>query len=136
VRAGIGVDQWMTSWAAGKNTWLTSFDILIYCYPLASRTLFLQAGAGTANYSVVHDPGFFAERADSTFLSGTAWGVTVATGWDVPLHGMFSLRPRLSYSYGSPRSLHSPDGTLLATGWKQGLLSLDVGVVVHPKDSW
>jgi hypothetical protein len=136
VRAGIGVNQWMSSWSAGKNTWLTSFALLVYYYPLARRTFFLQAGVGSANYSVVHDAGFFSERADSVFVSGTAWGVTVAAGWDAPLHGVISLRPRLAYSYGFPRRLHSPDGTLMATGWKQNLLSLDLGVVVHPKDSW
>jgi len=129
-RAGIGVDQWMSSWGAGKNTWLTSFDILVYYYPFARRTFFLQAGAGSANYSVVHDPGFFAERADSTYFSGTAWGVTGAAGWDIPVHGVLAIRPLLSYSYALPRNVHAPDGTLIATGWRHHLLSLDLGLVV------
>ena len=134
VRAGIGVDQWTSKWGAGKQNWVTSFNILVYYYPLARRTFYLQAGAASADYMVVHVPGG-GERADSTYFSGTAWGITGAAGWDIPVHGIFSVRPLLSYSYGPPRSLHSPDGTLIATGWRHHLLSLDLGLVFHPTDS-
>ena len=135
VRAGIGVDQWTSKWGGGKQNWITSFNILAYYYPLARRTFYLQAGAANADYMVVQVPGG-GERADSTYFSGTAWGITGAAGWDIPVHGILSVRPLLSYSYGPPRSLHSPDGTLIATGWRHHLLSLDLGLVFHPKDSW
>lgn len=138
VRAGIGVDQWTSRWGAGDQTWLTSFNFSVYCYPVAHRTLFLQAGAGSSDYSVVHVPWQFlgADRADTVYLSGSAWGATGAVGWDAPLGRGLSLRPRVSYSYGSPRTLRAADGTLLATGWKQHWLSVDVGIVLHPRDSW
>lgn len=134
LRAGIGVDQWTSKWGAGKQNWVTSFNILAYYYPLARRTFYLQAGAASADYMVVHVP-TGGERADSTYFSGTAWGITTAVGWDIPVHGSLSLRPLLSYSYGPPRGLHSPDGTVIATGWKHDLLSLDVALVFHPRDS-
>src|SRR6266571_4816510 len=138
VRAGIGVDQWTSRWGAGKQTWLTSYNLSVYYYPLAHRTLFLQAGAGGSDYSVVHVPWQLlgADRADIVYLSGSAWGATAAADWDARLGKRVSLRPRFSYSYGSPRRLHAADGTLLATGWKQRWLSVDVGLVLHPADSW
>src|SRR6266403_791230 len=102
LRAGIGVDQWTSKWGAGKQNWVTSFNILAYYYPLAHRTFYLQAGAASADYMVVHVP-TGGERADSTYFSGTAWGITTAVGWDIPVHGSLSLRPLLSYSYGPPR---------------------------------
>ncbi len=132
VRAGIGWAQWTSGLGVGKRTWITSYDVLVYYYPIARRPFFLEAAVGSVDYSVVHAAG---ERADSVYFSGTAWGPTVAVGWDASLGSMFSVRPRLSYSYGPPRSLHSPDGTLVATGWKQHVLSLDVGFVFHPPDS-
>src|SRR5882762_5994464 len=97
-------------------------------------TFYLQAGAASADYMVVRVP-TGGERADSTYFSGTAWGITTAVGWDIPVHGSVSLRPLLSYSYGPPRGLHSSDGTVIATGWKHHLLSLDVALVFHPRDS-
>lgn len=133
LRAGVGVDQWTSEWGGtGKQNWITSFNGLIYYYPLAHRTFYLQAGAANADYMVVHAG---AERADRVYCSGTAWGLTGAAGWDIPVSETLSLRPLLSYSYGPPRSLHAPDGTLVATGWKQRLVSLDVGFVLHPADS-
>jgi len=133
VRAGVGVDQWTSEWGgSGKQTWITSFNLLVYYYPLARRRFYLQAGATSADYMVVRAG---AERADSTYFSGTAWGVTGATGWDIPVRGILSVRPLVSYSYGPPRSLHAPDGTLIATGWKHHLLSLDLGLVLHPRDT-
>jgi hypothetical protein len=135
LRAGVGIDQWTSKWGSGKQNWVTSLNILVYYYPLADRTLYLQAGAANADYMAVHVQGG-GERADSTYFEGTAWGITGGVGWDIPLHGAVSIRPLLSYSYGPPRSLRSPDGTLIATGWRQHLLSLDIGVVLHPRDSW
>jgi len=138
VRVGIGVDQWSSRWGAGDQTWQTSYNISLYYYPIAHRTFFLQAGAGVSNYSVVHVPWAFlgSSYADTTYFSGTAWGATAAAGWDVPLSGSISARPRFSYSYGAPRSLRTDSGTLIATGWKQHWLSIDIGLVFHPASSW
>jgi hypothetical protein len=132
VRAGIGWAQWASGLGVGRQTWINSYDILVYYYPVPDRPFFLEAAVGSVDYAVVHAAG---ERADSVYFSGSAWGPTVAVGWDASLGSSVSLRPRLSYSYGPPRSLHSADGTLIATGWKQHLLSLDVGFVFHPQDS-
>lgn len=134
IRGGIGVDQWTSKLGAGNQNWTTSFNILVYYYPLARRTLFLEAGAAHADYRAVHVPEG-GERADRTYFSGTAWGITGAAGWDIPVHGIPLIRPHMSFSYGPPRSLRSPDGTVIATGWKQHLLSLDVAIVFHPEDS-
>ena len=132
VRAGIGWAQWTSGLGSGRQTWVTSYDILVYYYPFAHRPLFLEAALGSVDYSVVHAAG---ERADSVYFSGRAWGPTVAVGWDASLGSFTSVRPRLSYVYGPPRNLHAPDGTLVATGWEQRVLSLDVGFVIHPPDS-
>ena len=140
VRAGIGWAQWTSQWGAGKQNWVTSYDILVYYYPFPHRTFFLEAAVGSGDYLVVHVPAG-GQRADSISLSGSAWGPTVAIGWDASLGrgrsvgSIFSFRPRLSYSYGPPRTLQSGDGTVLATGWRHHVLSLDIGVVMHPPDS-
>lgn len=138
VRAGVSLGQWTSRLGAGKQTWLTRYGVSAYYYPIAHRTAFLQVGAGGSYYARVHVPWQFlgADQADTTYLSGTAWGATVAAGWDAPLGRRFALRPRLVYSYGAPRNVHSADGSLLATHWKHDLVALDVGVVLHPADSW
>lgn len=135
VRAGVGVDQWTSRWGAGTQNWFTSFNVLLYFYPVPHRNLFLEVAAGNATYSVVHVPSG-GERADSVHLSGSAGGALVAAGWDAPVGKGFSVRPRLSYSYGPPRDLQSSDGTPAITGWKVHSLSLSVGLVYHPPDSW
>jgi len=129
VRFGVSWAQWSSRWGGGKQNWITRYDILVYYYPFARNNFFVEAAAGPNDYSVVHVSG---EQADTIYLSGHTWGPTIAAGWDAP-GGPFSLRPRLTYSYGPPRNLHS-GGTLLATGWKQHLLSLDIGVVLHAPD--
>src|SRR5207249_9389776 len=59
VRAGIGVDQWTSRWGAGKQTWLTSFNLSVYYYPLAHRTLFLQAAPAGRTIRWFTFPGSF-----------------------------------------------------------------------------
>jgi len=135
VRVGVGAGQWARELGGGMETWLTSYGITAYYYPVARRSAFLQVEAGGSYYALVHVP-WGGEAADTTYLSGTAWGATVAVGWDVRLGEIFTLRPRLAYSYGAPRSVRSADGTLLAAHWKDELLVIDVGMVLHPPDSW
>ncbi len=138
LRAGVGWAQWSTKWGSGRQNWVSRYDILAYYYPFVDHSFFVEGAVGSVDYAVVHVSG---ERADSNFISGNVWGPTVAVGWDVRLGtgssvgSIFSLRPRLSYSYGPSRTLHSPDGSLIATGWRQQLLSLDIGIVMHPPDS-
>ena len=138
VRVGIGVDQWASRLGSGKQTWLINWIGSVYYYPLTRRTFFLHAGAGVSDYSYVHLPWAFlgSSFADTVYVSGAAWGATAGAGWDIPLRGGGTVRPRLEYSYGSPRNLHSANGTVVATGWRQHWLSLDVGLVFHPADSW
>src|SRR5438034_9118294 len=59
VRAGIGVDQWTSRWGAGKQTWLTSYNLSVYYYPLAPRTLFLQAAPAGPTIRCFTFPGSF-----------------------------------------------------------------------------
>jgi len=134
VRAGVAWAQWSTKWGTGRQNLITRYDILAYYYPVADRSFFVEAAIGSGDYAAVHASG---ERVDTNFISGHAWGPTVAVGWDVRLGAgsIFSLRPRLSYCYGPSRTLHSPDGSLIASGWRQRLLSLDIGIVMHPPDS-
>lgn len=131
VRAGLGVAAWAHPLGAGKEIWINRYEILVYYYPLTRHSLFLEAAAGPVDYSVVHASG---ETADITYFSGNAWGPTLGVGWDLSPVGPFSIRPRLTYSYGPPRTLHSGD-TLIATGWKLHVVSLGLGVVMHPADS-
>jgi hypothetical protein len=137
LRAGVGWAQWSTKWGSGRQNCVTRYDILAYYYPFVDHSFFVEAAIGSVDYAGVHASG---ERADSTFISGHVWGPTVAVGWDVQLGtgssewSIVSLRPRLSYSYGPSRTLHSPDGSLIATGWRQRLLSLDIGLVMHQPD--
>ena len=137
LRAGVGVDQWASKWGSGNQNWATNYSVLVYCYPLRRHSLYVEAGAAHTDYSAVH-VGAGGERADRTYFSGAAWGITGALGWDIPVHDRLSgisLRPLLSYSYGPPRSLTAPNGTLIATGWRHHVLSLDVALVIHPRKS-
>ena len=135
VRAGVGASQWARELGGGNEDWITSYGVSAFVYPVAHRSVFLEAGAGGSYYARVHVPPD-GERADTTYLSGTGWGATVAAGWDARIGDVFTLRPRLAYAYGAPRTVRYADRTLLATHWKQRMVSVDVGIVLHPPDSW
>jgi len=137
-RIGIEIDQWTSRLGAGRQTWLTNYLASLYYYPRTHRTFFVQAAAGISDYADVHLPWAFlgSSFADTVYYSGAAWGATAGVGWDIPLGAGSSLRPRVAFSYGWPRNLHSADGSVVATGWAQHWLSVDVGLVFHPGDSW
>ena len=74
--------------------------------------------------------GLLFESADTTYFKGFGFTGTLGVGRDVQI-GWLVLSPRLAYVYGAPRTLHSPNGTAVATGSMQHMLEVSIAVVAH-----
>jgi len=134
-RAGVGASQWVRELGSGNEDWITNYGASAFYWPIVHRSVFLEVDAGGSYDARIHlNPD--GERADTTYWSGTGWGVALAAGWDARVSDLLTVRPRLAYSHGAPRRVHYADGTLLATHWKDDLLTIDLGLVLHPRDSW
>ena len=71
--------------------------------------------------------GLLFESTDTTYFKGFGFTGTLGIGRDVQV-GWLVLTPRLAYLYGAPRTLHSPNGTTVATGSMQHMLEASIAV--------
>jgi len=68
------------------------------------------------------------ESVDTTYFKGFGLTGTIGIGWDVHIGSTSFISPRVLYLYGAPRTLHSPNGTRVATGSTQHMLEVSVAV--------
>src|SRR6266704_1915554 len=110
VRIGAGVHGWLNGLKAGQQLpGIVTGTIMLAYYP-RKRT-----GDPIEPYS-----------NDTTYYSGGGWGFTLGTGWEIR-RGRGALRPHVAYHYGAINRLHFPNGATAVTGWKQSLLSIELG---------
>ncbi len=74
-----------------------------------------------SNYYVNSNPSF----------DGWGWGYTAGAGYDVPLSRSVSLVPVVTYAYGRVGDVNQAGVGTYATGWKQNVVDLGVGVTFH-----
>ena len=135
LRLGAGFLGWMNGLKAGAR--LPNIDAvtlsLAYYRHRTPGGLFVMVAGGLSHYELCKGTGNLIDPCshDTLYASGSGWGLTLGTGWEMPIGRRTAVRPLVSYQHGAVRRLHSPDGAVVATGWNQNLLTLEVRVLVE-----
>jgi hypothetical protein len=133
VRLGADLRVWLNGLkAGGRLPGIFTGTLLLSYYPHTYGGPFVEGGAGLSNYELCKGRGDPIEpcSTDTTYSSGTGWGLTAGAGWEIPT-GRSAFRPLLAYHHGAVRTLHSPDGATVATGWKQNLVTVELRWLVN-----
>jgi hypothetical protein len=112
---------------------ITTGTAVVSYYPRVNGGPFLEGGVGLSDYLLGKGTGDPIEpiSRDTTYASGAAWGYTLGLGWTVPGKTV-SFTPRVDYALGRTRTLHSPDGATVATGWTPNVLLVEAGFRAGP----
>ena len=133
-RLGADLRVWLNGLKAGKPLpGISTETLLLSYYPRMLGGPVMELGGGLSHYELCKGKGDPIEPCsnDTTYSSGTGWGYTLGAGWEIPIGRNGTLRPLLAYHNGAVRRLHSPDGTAVATRWKQNLLTVELTLVAH-----
>src|SRR6267143_320150 len=117
---GGAVNAWSHSDSSATEA-LTNLTASLYLYPAARRGLFLTGGLGFSNYHLNSTPSF----------DGTGWGFTAGAGYDLRVGRDVSLTPVVNYVYGTVGDVNQSGVGRFATGWKQNVIELGLGVTFH-----
>ncbi len=131
--AGVVLDIWQHRFPDGETETANITVTASALYYLTGRGgLFLEGGLGLSDYRMLKGlhGGLLFESADTTYFKGFGFTGTLGIGRDVQI-GWLVLSPRLAYVYGAPRTLHSPNGTAVATGSMQHMLEVSIAAVAH-----
>jgi len=124
VRLGAEGRGWMHG-LNGNVPEVYTGGVLLSYYPRIRGGPFYEGGVGVSYYDLGKGTGDPLEPVSGTpYYSGTGWGLTLGAGWDFGNGGV----ARLDYAYGNVGSLHAPDGATIATGWRQNVLFIEVGI--------
>ncbi len=129
VRIGAGVHGWLNGLKAGQQLpGIVTGTIMLAYYPRKRAGFFVDVGGERSGYGLGKGTGDPIEpySNDTTYYSGGGWGFTLGTGWEIR-RGRGALRPHVAYHYGAINRLHFPNGATAVTGWKQSLLSIELG---------
>ena len=94
-------------------------------YPQATGGFFVKGGLGTSYVSSDFQEGSF-----SSSISKWGWGFLVGAGYDLRVWRNISLTPCVNYHYGKPGDI-SLQGVTVLPGWKQNVVSFELGVTFH-----
>jgi len=134
VRLGAEFHQWLNGLRKDKPlAVITTGTAVVSYYPRVNGGPFLEGGVGLSDYRLGKGTGDPIEPIshDTTYASGAAWGYTLGLGWTVPGKTV-SFTPRVDYALGRTRTLHSPDGATVATGWTPNVLLVEAGFRAGP----
>jgi outer membrane autotransporter protein len=122
VLIGGGVNGWSHS-SGGATETMGNVTGSLYYYPVAGSGLFLTGGLGFSNYHVDTSPS----------SDGTGWGFTAGVGYDVRVGRNVSLTPVANFVYGALADFDvaTSGGLTTATGWRQNVIDLGLGVTFH-----
>jgi hypothetical protein len=125
VLLGVESDVWFKD--EGDNTTLTlgAFTGTLTLYPQAEGGFFLKAGVGGSYVS-----SDFREGSLSASISKTGWAFLVGAGYDLRVGRNVSLTPCINYHYGKPGDIDF-EGEALFPGWKQNVVSFELGITFH-----
>jgi hypothetical protein len=135
LRLGAGFLGWMNGLKAGtrlSNMHAVTLSLAYHRRRTSGGPLMMMAG-GLSHYELCKGTGNLIDPCarDTSYASGTGWGLTVGAGWEIPVGRRTAFRPVLAFHHGAIRALHDPHGAVVATGWKQSLLTLEVRVLVE-----
>ena len=117
---GGAINTWFHSNSSATEA-LTSLTASLYLYPAARSGFFVTGGLGFSNYHVNSTPSF----------DGTGWGFTAGAGYDIRFGRDVSLTPVVNYVYGAVGDVNQSGVGRYATGWKQNVVELGLGVTFH-----
>lgn len=129
-RVGCTLEAWFRSLTADTTALLGLSTVSLDYYPRAHGGLYVVGEVGFANAEV----GIFGRPngdhviADSGVAGGLGWGLTAGVGYEMSLSQTFLLTPRVAYAYAAVPGIWKQDGSVLRTGWKEGVLSLALGL--------
>ena len=126
---------WSRPVAGDTSEGMGDISAAVYYFPRYRRRFFVESGLGFGLYlyGVPHKNGDHV-IADSGVVEGTSWSswdLTLATGYDIPVGRHVALRSRVAYDYTNIGTVHNPDMSVYATGWKQNLWTAGVWLFVH-----
>jgi len=133
-RLGVGFRSWQNGLKAGGR--LPSIDAIGLSLSYYHRTVngpFMIGGAGLSHYDLCKGTGNLIDPCskDPSYASGSGWGITLGAGWEIPAGRRTAVRPLLTFHHGWLGELHAPDGAVVATRWKQNVVTLEVAVLVE-----
>ena len=125
VLLGVETNAWVKN--ADDNTTLTlgAFTGTVTVYPKATGGFFLKGGLGTSYVSVDFQEDLFSSKIDKW-----GWGFLVGAGYDLRVWRNISLTPCVNYHYGKPGDIRF-QGVTVFPGWKQDVVSFELGVTFH-----
>ena len=132
VRLGAGVHGWLNGLKAGQQLpGMVTGTIMLAYYPRERAGFFVDIGGERSGYVLGKGTGDPIEpySNDTTYYSGGGWGLTLGTGWEIR-RGRTALRPHVAYHYAAIDRLHFSNGVTAVTGWKQSLLSVELGFLI------
>jgi hypothetical protein len=130
---GVLLDIWQHRFPDGETETANIAVTASALYYLSGRGgFFLEGGLGLSDYRMLKGlhGGLLFESADTTYFKGFGYTGTLGIGRDLQI-GWLVFSPRLAYLYGAPRTLHSPNGTTVATGSMQHMLEASIAFVAH-----
>ena len=119
VLLGGAVNAWYKS-SGGLKESVGNVTASVYYYPAPATGFFLTGGLGFSDYDL----------RDGGSITGTGWGFTVGTGYDIRVGRNVSLTPVVNFAYGGVGDLSSA-GTTVSTGWKQSVIDFGLGITFH-----
>jgi hypothetical protein len=134
LHAGVVLDVWQHKFPDGETqTANVAVTASAHYYPSRRGGLFLEGGLGLSDYRKLKGlhGGLLFESADTTYFKGFGLTGTTGIGWDVQIGSTLAISPRVTYLYGAPRTLHSPNAVRVATGSTQHMLEVSVAFVGH-----
>ena len=118
---GGTLDGW-TRRSHGATETMANLAASVSYYPLASPGFFVTGGLGVSRYRANTSPG----------ATGSGWGLLLGVGYDLDVSRRVSLSPVARYVYGNVGNINiGGGGGTFATGWKQNVLSFDLGLTFH-----
>jgi hypothetical protein len=126
VQLGVQGDFWTNGLRRGKLPTINTGTVLLAYYPSVTGSTFVEAGVGLSNYALERGTGDPLEPVshDPAYFSGTGRGYTLGFGWE----GI-----RVVYHYGNVGALRDPSGAMIATGWKQKMLLVEIANRAGPE---
>ena len=130
VQFGAEARQWLNGLKQDRRLpVITSAALLVVYYPRIRGGPFVEGAAGFSYYKLGKGTGDPIEpiSKDTTYNSGHGWGSSLGVGWEFPWRGGW-FTPRVIYAHGNEGMLKGAGGGTLASGWRQNVLLVEVGV--------
>jgi hypothetical protein len=121
IRVGGTLDSWIRR-SNGATETMANLVASVFYYPFVSTGLFVTGGLGVSSYRANTAPA----------VTGTGWGLMLGVGYDLPVSRHLSLTPVATYIHDGIGDVSITDGGgTFATGWKQNVFHVEVGVTFH-----